>query len=77
MSVVSLVPSVSEPPATLIGEPASLTIMDELRCALCGGSLVGKRERYRLVSPFVSMGRVTVGRLCWKATGGEGYRPAS
>jgi hypothetical protein len=53
-----------------------LTALDDMRCALCGASLVGQQERYRLVSPLVSMGTVTVCRTCRRAALGEGYRPA-
>jgi hypothetical protein len=69
------------PAAELIHHPftaserASVTPIDEARCALCGTSLVGKRERYRLLSPFASMGKVTVCRTCRKASLSEGYRP--
>lgn len=59
-----------------VGERASVTSIEEARCALCGTSLVGKRERYRLLSPFVSMGKVTVCRTCRKAVLSERYRPA-
>ena len=59
------------------GEAATLTLIEEVRCALCGTSLVGKRKRYRLVSPFASMDTITVCWICRRAALGEGYRPAS
>jgi hypothetical protein len=59
-----------------LGEAAPVTPLDEVRCALCGASLVGKRERYRMVSPLVAMGKVTVCRTCRRAALSEGYRPA-
>ena len=59
------------------GEAASLTFIDDVRCALCGTSLVGRRKRYRLVSPFATMGTVTVCSVCRRAALREGYRPAS
>jgi hypothetical protein len=62
---------------TAIGEAATLTLIDDVRCALCGTSLVGKRERYRMVSPFASMGKVTVCWICRRAALSEGYRPAN
>ena len=43
--------------STRTGGAASLTSIDDVRCALCGTSLVGKRKRYRVVSPFTSMDR--------------------
>jgi hypothetical protein len=58
------------------GEVAPVMSLDEARCALCGASLVGKRERFKVVSPLVSMGRVTVCRTCRRAALSEGYRPA-
>jgi hypothetical protein len=61
-------------PRTL--EAAPVTPLEEVRCALCGASLVGKRERFKVVSPLVSMGRVTVCRTCRRAALSEGYRPA-
>jgi hypothetical protein len=79
MGELSFVPSEDrdEPSPTRIGEAASLTLLDDVRCALCGTSLVGRRRRYRLVSPYDSMGKVTVCWVCRKAALGEGYRPAS
>jgi hypothetical protein len=79
MSQVSVVPSADPhgPSSTRIGETAPLTLIDDVRCALCGTSLVGLRARYRVVSPFVSMGRVTVCWICRRATLSEGYRPAN
>ena len=79
MSQVSFVPSADphRPASTRIGEAATVTPIDDVRCALCGTSLVGKRERYRVVSPFASMGKVTVCRTCQRATFSEGYRPAN
>jgi hypothetical protein len=77
MSQVSHVHSADPPrpsPRTL--EAASVTPLEEVRCALCGASLVGKRERFKVVSPLVSMGRVTVCRTCRRAALSEGYRPA-
>jgi hypothetical protein len=58
------------------GEAAPVTSLDEARCALCGASLVGRRERFKVVSPLVSMGKVTVCRTCRRAALSEGYRPA-
>ena len=49
------------------GGAASLTSIDDVRCALCGTSLVGRRKRYRLVSPFTTMGTVTVCSVCRRA----------
>ena len=78
MSQASHVHSVDphRPSPTKIGEAASVTPLDDVRCALCGSSLVGKRERYRMVSPLVAMGTVTVCRTCRRAALSEGYRPA-
>ena len=78
MSHVSLLPS-ADPhghSSTRIGE-AGVRAIENVRCALCGTSLLGERERYRLVSPLVSMGRVTVCSICRRAALGQGYRPAS
>jgi hypothetical protein len=66
----------TRPAPIKIGEAASVTPLDDVRCALCGASLVGKRERYRMVSPLVTMGQVTVCRICRRAALSEGYRPA-
>lgn len=63
-------------PSPRTREAAPVTPLEEARCALCGASLVGKRERYKVVSPLVSMGRVTVCRTCRRAALSEGYRPA-
>jgi hypothetical protein len=75
MSQVSLVPSADRhgDSSTRIGETATLRLIDDVRCALCGTSL-GKRKRYRLVSLFVSVGTVTV--CCRRAALTEGCRPA-
>jgi hypothetical protein len=60
-----------------IDEVATVTPIEDVCCALCGTSLVGTRkQRYRLVSPYGSMGKVTVCRMCRKAALSEGYRPA-
>ena len=79
MSHLGFVPSADPqaPPSSRIGEAATLTLIDDVRCALCGTSLVGTRERHRLVSPLVSMGEVTVCRTCHRAALSEGYRPAN
>ena len=78
MTEVSYGPSEDpDNPSTRTGEAATLTLIDDVRCALCGTSLVGRRRRYRLVSPYDSMGKVTVCWVCRKAALGEGYRPAS
>lgn len=58
------------------GAPASVTPIEGSRCALCGASLVSEPIKYRMVSPFVAMGSVTVCRRCHKAALSEGYRPA-
>jgi hypothetical protein len=73
MGELSFVPSEDpdKPSPTRTGEAATLTLIDDVRCALCGASLVGRRKRYRLVSP------VTVCWICRRAALGEGYRPAS
>jgi hypothetical protein len=78
MSQANYVPSADphRPAPTKIGEAASVTPLDDVRCALCGASLVGKRERYRMVSPLVTMGKVTVCRTCHRPALSEGYRPA-
>ena len=78
MSQASYVPSADphRPAQTKIGEVASVTPSEDVRCALCGASLVGKRERYRMVSPLVTMGKVTVCRTCRRAAFSEGYRSA-
>ena len=55
---------------------APVVSLDDARCALCGASLVGPGRRYHMVSPLVSMGSVTVCRVCHRAALGEGYRPA-
>jgi hypothetical protein len=79
MGELSFVPSEDpdKPSPTRTGEAATPTLIDDVRCALCGASLVGKRKRYRLVSPLTSMGTVTVCWICRRAALGEGYRPAS
>jgi hypothetical protein len=64
------------PSPTPLGEAAPVTSLDEARCALCGASLVGRRERFKVVSPLASMGKVTVCRTCRRAALSEGYRPA-
>ena len=79
MSQVSVAPS-ADPHGTSsirVGEAAPLTLIDDVCCALCGASLLGERQRYRVVSPFVSMGTVTVCWTCRRATLSEGYRPAN
>jgi hypothetical protein len=48
----------------------------ELHCALCGAPLRGSSQMYRLISPFVSAGKVTVCRTCRRAAVREGYRAA-
>jgi hypothetical protein len=50
--------------------------LESARCALCGRSLIGGAESYRLVSPLVAMGAVTVCGRCHKAALAEGYLPA-
>jgi hypothetical protein len=59
-----------------VGAVTPLTSLEDMRCALCGSSLVGQRQRYHMVSPLVSMGAVTVCRTCRRAALSEGYRPA-
>lgn len=78
MNQASLVPSekLHGLSSSAVGEWASVTPIDEVRCALCDASLVGKRESHRLVSPLVSMGTVTVCWSCRRAALSEGYRPA-
>ena len=77
MSQPGFLPSVEpQKPSPTSVEKASVTSIAEVRCALCGTSLLGRQERYRLLSPLVSMGKVTVCRTCRKATHSEGYRPA-
>ena len=63
-------------PSPLFGEAAAVMPLEEARCALCGASLVGKKQRYRMVSPLVTMGKVTVCRTCRRAAQSEGYRAA-
>jgi hypothetical protein len=77
MSQLGLLPS-AEPqkPSPISIEKASVTPIGEVRCALYGSSLLGGQERYRVLSPFASMGKVTVCRTCRKAIHSEGYRPA-
>jgi len=45
------------------------------RCALCGESLVNQRVSFRLISPLVAMGPVTVCFSCRRAAIGQGYLP--
>jgi hypothetical protein len=61
MSQVIRLPFAEPPhrPAPIGIEVATVTPIEDVCCALCGTSLLGTRKRrYRLVSPFVSMGKV-------------------
>ncbi len=60
--------------APVVVKPA-VTSLEDVRCALCGVSLVGRAERHRMVSPLITMGAVTVCHVCRRAAVGEGYRP--
>lgn len=76
MSEASQVRSVDPHTASpTLGQAAPLTRIVEVRCALCGASLVGKRQSCRLVSPFGGR-NITACRACRRAVLGEGYRPA-
>jgi hypothetical protein len=63
-------------PSPILGQAAPVMPIEEARCALCGSSLVGKKQRFRMVSPLVTMGKVTVCRTCRRAALSEGYRAA-
>jgi hypothetical protein len=77
MSLISHIHSADpQRPSPFQREAAPVTPLEEARCALCGASLVGTRERFKVVSPLVSMGKVTVCRTCRRAALSEGYRPA-
>jgi len=77
MSEASRVRSVDPHAASpTLGQAVPVARIDEARCALCGTSLVGKRQYCRLVSPFGGGRNVTACRACRRAVLGEGYRPA-
>jgi len=59
---------IEAPMAPVVELPAS-------RCALCGDSLVNQRVSYRMLSPLVAMGPVTVCHACRRAAIGQGYVP--
>lgn len=54
---------------------APVVALPATRCALCGASLANQRVSYRMLSPLVAMGPVTVCRSCRRAAIGEGYVP--
>jgi hypothetical protein len=59
-----------------IGEATTAQSIEDAHCALCGASLAGDRERYRMISPLAAMGAVTVCRACRRVASREGYRLA-
>jgi len=76
MGQVQPLPAPEKRDRTVPAAVTPLTALEDMRCALCGASLVGHPQRYHMVSPLVSMGAVTVCRTCRRAVLSEGYRPA-
>jgi hypothetical protein len=62
--------------AVAIGKPATISVLENAHCGLCGKALNGHALKFRMVSPLVTGSAVTVCHTCRMAAIGEGYRPA-